>query len=63
MFWCDFAAGWVGGCAGIIVGQPFDTMKVGKKVAEMLYEKIVESMKTIDLWGAEIECTKYAISF
>jgi len=28
MFWCDFVAGWVGGCAGILVGHPFDTLKV-----------------------------------
>jgi len=28
MFWCDFMAGWVGGCAGLLVGHPFDTLKV-----------------------------------
>ena len=25
---CDFVAGWIGGCAGIIVGHPLDTIKV-----------------------------------
>lgn len=25
---CDFIAGWIGGCAGIIVGHPLDTLKV-----------------------------------
>ena len=25
---CDFMAGWIGGCAGIIVGHPLDTLKV-----------------------------------
>jgi len=28
MFWCDFLAGWVGGSAGLLVGHPFDTLKV-----------------------------------
>lgn len=28
MFWCDFMAGWIGGCAGLLVGHPFDTLKV-----------------------------------
>jgi len=25
---CDFFAGWVGGCSGILFGHPFDTLKV-----------------------------------
>merc|ERR1719391_1946611 len=25
---CDFFAGWVGGCCGILFGHPFDTLKV-----------------------------------
>lgn len=27
-YWCDFVAGWVGGCAGLVVGHPLDTIKV-----------------------------------
>jgi len=27
-YWHDFIGGWVGGSAGIVVGQPFDTLKV-----------------------------------
>ncbi|CAL4071602.1 unnamed protein product, partial [Meganyctiphanes norvegica] len=27
-YWCDFVAGWIGGCAGLIVGHPMDTIKV-----------------------------------
>ncbi|XP_045108905.1 solute carrier family 25 member 45-like isoform X2 [Portunus trituberculatus] len=27
-FWCDFVAGWLGGCAGLVVGHPLDTIKV-----------------------------------
>ncbi|KAG0717818.1 Solute carrier family 25 member 45 [Chionoecetes opilio] len=26
--WCDFVAGWLGGCAGLVVGHPLDTIKV-----------------------------------
>ncbi|XP_018009463.1 solute carrier family 25 member 48 [Hyalella azteca] len=26
--WCDFVAGWIGGCAGLLVGHPMDTIKV-----------------------------------
>ena len=26
--WCDFLAGYIGGCAGVIVGHPLDTLKV-----------------------------------
>ncbi|XP_045601967.1 solute carrier family 25 member 45 isoform X2 [Procambarus clarkii] len=26
--WIDFVAGWIGGCAGLLVGQPMDTIKV-----------------------------------
>ncbi|CAL4071605.1 unnamed protein product, partial [Meganyctiphanes norvegica] len=26
-YWCDFVAGWIGGCAGLIVGHPMDTIK------------------------------------
>ena len=25
---CDFVSGWVGGCCGLILGHPFDTLKV-----------------------------------
>ena len=25
---CDFTAGWIGGCAGLIAGHPVDTVKV-----------------------------------
>ena len=25
---CDFIAGWVGGCVGVTVGHPLDTLKV-----------------------------------
>ena len=27
-FWCDFGAGWFGGVVGLVVGHPFDTLKV-----------------------------------
>ncbi|XP_064086394.1 solute carrier family 25 member 45-like isoform X2 [Macrobrachium nipponense] len=27
-FWFDFVAGWIGGCAGLVVGHPLDTIKV-----------------------------------
>jgi hypothetical protein len=27
--WCDFLAGCIGGCAGVMVGHPLDTLKVG----------------------------------
>ncbi|KAK3888353.1 hypothetical protein Pcinc_007587 [Petrolisthes cinctipes] len=27
-YWCDFIAGWIGGCAGLLVGHPLDTIKV-----------------------------------
>ncbi|XP_071512800.1 solute carrier family 25 member 45-like isoform X1 [Panulirus ornatus] len=27
-FWFDFVAGWVGGCSGLLVGHPLDTVKV-----------------------------------
>jgi hypothetical protein len=26
--WCDFLAGCIGGCAGVMVGHPLDTLKV-----------------------------------
>ncbi|KAF2367777.1 Mitochondrial substrate/solute carrier [Trinorchestia longiramus] len=26
--WCDFVAGWIGGCAGLLAGHPMDTIKV-----------------------------------
>ncbi|CAB4068602.1 unnamed protein product [Lepeophtheirus salmonis] len=28
IWWSDFFGGWVGGCMGILIGQPFDTIKV-----------------------------------
>ncbi|XP_027226309.2 solute carrier family 25 member 45 isoform X2 [Penaeus vannamei] len=27
-YWCDFVAGWIGGCAGLVAGHPLDTIKV-----------------------------------
>ncbi|XP_076033532.1 solute carrier family 25 member 45-like isoform X2 [Oratosquilla oratoria] len=27
-FWCDFVAGWIGGCTGLLAGHPMDTIKV-----------------------------------
>ena len=24
----EFAAGWIGGCCGLLLGHPFDTLKV-----------------------------------
>ena len=25
---CDFISGWFGGCCGLVLGHPFDTLKV-----------------------------------
>jgi solute carrier family 25 carnitine/acylcarnitine transporter 20/29 len=34
----DFASGVVGGCSGIIVGQPFDTVKVRLQTHSSFYK-------------------------
>ncbi|XP_042228003.1 solute carrier family 25 member 48-like isoform X2 [Homarus americanus] len=38
-YWCDFVAGWIGGCAGLLVGQPMDTIKVRQQALTKVSSK------------------------
>jgi len=38
---CDFVAGWVGGCCGLVLGHPFDTLKVRQQA--LGYSSIVQT--------------------
>ncbi|XP_069941873.1 solute carrier family 25 member 45 isoform X2 [Cherax quadricarinatus] len=35
-YWFDFVAGWIGGCAGLLVGQPMDTIKVRQQTLKRM---------------------------
>eukprot|EP00095_Tigriopus_kingsejongensis_P008085 maker-scaffold1604_size34042-snap-gene-0.14 protein:Tk08085 transcript:maker-scaffold1604_size34042-snap-gene-0.14-mRNA-1 annotation:"hypothetical protein DAPPUDRAFT_214129" len=44
-FYCDFIAGWVGGCAGIVVGHPLDTVKVRQQNATRDHGSMTKIMR------------------
>jgi len=45
--WVDFAAGYLGGVCGIIVGHPFDTIKVRLQTRPDVYKSGTDAFRSI----------------
>ena len=39
----EFLAGWIGGCCGILIGHPFDTLKVRQQALN--HNSILETFR------------------
>ena len=47
---CDFFAGWVGGCAGILFGHPLDTLKVVILKMFRIIAKVIARIRLFSLF-------------